>query len=162
MFFLAGLLKSGLSLEQAFHVVIEDFPDPMKTFLRKRCERRQGTVQDRIEQIFSGADLKFARAVLLLSGRTGSSAGLLLDKSAKAMRRKQELTEKMKVLSAQGKVSAWVVAHASFLLLLTFYFFMPEFISPLFETREGWFILVSILVLNLLGLFVAHRMIRLD
>jgi tight adherence protein B len=72
------------------------------------------------------------------------------------------MKEKIRMLTAQGRVSAWVVGLSPFGLMLLFQLVAPEFMEPLFATRAGRGCVLLVIVLVLAGLWTVHRVVKVE
>jgi tight adherence protein B len=164
LIFLAGALKSGLSIEEAIRTLANEAPDPLRSEL-------QGSVIDyhlwssvsvRLDRLLRGPDLALARAALLLSKETGGKVSVVVEKAAVILNKKKDLNQKLKTLTAQGKASAWIVGLSPVGLLLMFLLLSPDFVAPLFKTGLGLKVLGLALTMLITGLFFVQRVCRLE
>lgn len=161
---LSGCLKAGMALDEALHVVLDEAPDPARAVLRSRLHGRSAWLPApaKITRLFPDSELLLVRSLLLLSRDEGGRVASALEKCAKILRRRCDMEEKIATLTAQGKLSAWVVGLSPVFLLAGFAFLSPEFIRPLFTTRAGAMLLASAGVLVGAGLFFVHRLVQIE
>ena len=67
---------------------------------------------------------------------------------------------KVKALSSEAKASAWVLGSLPFIVTTLIYMASPEYISPLFKTRMGNFILGCAGFWMLIGMLVMKKMVN--
>lgn len=161
---IAGALKAGLTIEDAIGVLLHESPDPLKSHMAESLGQEAGwlPLEKRVERIFAGAFLALPRAALILSHQVGARAVSLLETSARLLRQKQELQDKVTTLTAQGRASAWIVGASPFAMMAFFSIASPEFMAPLYTTKLGLFLLGLVFFLVCVGLYVAHRIVQLE
>lgn len=164
LLFLAGALKTGLSLEQALAAFVNESPEPLRSQLKMRLGAHSNSLslQKKIEKLFEGPELTLARAALLLSHQSGGKTGRILEICAEQLQEQLEMREKISVLTAQSVASAWVVGLSPFGLLVLMSFFSPDYIAPLFNTRPGMLVLGLVVLLVSVGLYLVQKMARVD
>ncbi len=162
--FVAGALKAGLSIEQAFEALRVEAPEPLKSVLNQRIDETWEWMPPnaRVDTLFAEPDLALARAALILTRETGGQTARLLERSANALRIKNEIEDRASALSAQGRASAWVVGLTPPGILVLFGVFSPDYLAPLFTTRIGFMVLGVVAVLILIGLMLVHRLARVE
>src|SRR4051812_43294590 len=111
---LAGALKSGCALEEAMSIMVEEAPEPLRTELKIRIGQNAHalTKETQISLLFADPNLAMVRAALLLSSRMGGNSALLLESSARALRKTSAQAERVDALTAQSRLSAWVVGFS--------------------------------------------------
>ena len=165
LLFLAGALKTGLSLEQALEALMTETPEPLKSQLQLRMGARSAALmplETQIKRLFAGSSLTLVRAGLLMAHQSGGQAGRLLETCAALLQQKLEMQDRSKALSAQSTASAWVVGLSPFGIIGLFSIFSPDYMEPLFDTRAGQMVLCLVCVLVLVGLWLVHRMARVE
>lgn len=161
---LSASLKSGLTLDQAFEDLTRHAPEKIRAVFSAGSGNAGSwaSVENRIRSIFSSKDLAFVKAILLLSSQSGGEVGGFLEQASSLLRQQQIQKEKMKVMTAQGRMTAWIVGASPFGLLLLLKLSAPDYVDPLFSTEGGRLLLGAVFVLVIAGQFFIHRMIRLD
>ena len=86
----------------------------------------------------------------------------LLEKTAMLLKAKSEMSEKVKTLTIQGKMSAWVVGSSPFVLLLGFSLLASDYVAPLFTTEVGLVVLGGAVVMVEVGLFFVHQATKVE
>lgn len=166
LLFLSGAIKAGLTLDEALTLLEKEAPESLRNVIRRggsRTDRgRHDGFSQRVERMLPGPDLALARVALMLSHDVGGQAAPLLDQCAQNLQMKLELSERLKALTAQGKVSAWVVGLTPLGLFAGFVLCGGDYMDPLFHSPKGWMILGLALMLVVTGLFLVHRLVKLE
>ncbi|RJG17806.1 type II secretion system F family protein [Massilia cavernae] len=105
-------------------------------------------------------DLRYFVIAVLIQRDTGGNLSELLDNIGKIIRDRIKLLGHIRVLSAEGKMSAWVLGLLPFgagaLIQLT----NPEFLSVLFTDLAGQKMIAAALFMMALGVLVMRKIIR--
>lgn len=160
-------LAAGLSLQRAIAFSVEELPEPMRDGLVRLRRRMQlgHSVEDSLRWFLRQhpeEGLKLAVEGIILQRRLGGDLVALLEESASLVRDRVELEREVQAVTAQGRLSGWVIAAlvpASATLLLTT---NPEYVDVLFETVVGQILLVVALALQLMGWAVISRLVRVE
>ena len=96
----------------------------------------------------------------LLQRETGGNLAALLDSLSKLIRERMKLLGTIKVLSAEGRLSAQILTALPFLLAFAIHLINPEFLQVLWTDSAG-IKLVSIALLMILGgIYWMRRIIK--
>lgn len=105
--------------------------------------------------------LAFNSAVTIQK-ETGGNLAETLDKISGVIRSRFRLMRKVRTLSAEGRMSAWVLMMVPFVLFLMLYISNPGYIAPLLESERGHTVLTVTAVLMTLGLFWIRKLLRIE
>jgi tight adherence protein B len=161
---LAGALRAGLTLTEALDVIVTQGPQPLRHQLAKRVESCDAwlPLAEKVNRLFLEPELQFIRSILLFSQHSGGKTADLIERSADMLYARFTLLERVAVLTAEGRVSAWIVGASPFSLLLVLSIISPTFTHPLFSTSKGlWLLGVCVLMVSI-GLYFVHRAVRID
>lgn len=164
LFFLAGGLRAGLSLEESLNILLQEAPEPLRTLLHERLpgESRWLSLDERVNVLFKEEELALARAALTLAHQTGGRVAPLLERCAQTLQTKKEMAERLSALTAQGRASAWIVGATPAALLLLFAVISPDYIQPLLSTSQGHAVMLLAGFLIAMGLFMVRRAVRIE
>ncbi len=164
LFLLAGALRAGLPLPDALGIMASEAPEPLRRRLVARAASAGdwAPIHERIERLFCEADLALPKAILLFSHESGGNMAQLLETCADLMEKKRELAEKAAALTAEGRMSAWVVGASPFTLLLLLAVIAPDFVRPLFALKAGRLLLALVVLLVAAGLYLVARAVRVE
>lgn len=151
---LAQSLRAGHAFSSAFRVVGQQSPEPIATEFRITSDEITfgSSVRDGVLGLAQRVELMdvryFVLTVLIQLDTGGSLSQLLLD-LAKLIRERQKLRRSIRVLSAEGRVSAWILGllPAGFGLLMTV--ISPGYLSYFWTDPMG-----ILLVKVMTGLFI--------
>jgi tight adherence protein B len=161
---LAGALRAGLGLNEALEFILREAPPVIRSVLKKRAGPNFDLLpkERKIILLFSEPSLALSRSTLLLSHQTGAEQAKGLETCARLLREKIEFEEKVKMLTTQGRVTAWIVGLSPLGLLLCLSIVSPDLVGPLFQTPTGQMLLVFCGLSIVAGLFFVQRMARIE
>ncbi len=164
---IAGGLRSGSGLGQALAQASAEIGLPARQELGLLLrEQRLGVSLDEALASFARR-MPIEEAVLFASAlRIGSATGGAmadtLESLADATRRKLSIEGKIRALTAQGRLQAWVMGALPALLALVLFGIEPIAMRALVTTWQGWAVCASVLALQTLGIFAIRRIVAID
>ena len=164
---IAGSLSAGLSLAQSLDTVVREGSDPIASeFRRALVEARLGVqVEDSLESIarrMESADFEWIVMAIRIQREVGGNLSELLLKVAATMRERDYLRRQVRTLSAEGKMSAWILGALPPGMLAYMLMTNPRYVSPMFQSALGWLMLGAALVLMGVGAFWMTRVVKVD
>ena len=164
---MAGSLSAGLSLAQSVDTVVREGTDPMAAeFRRALVEARLGVeIEDALMGIaerMQSVDFEWVVMAIRIQREVGGNLSELLNKVAETIREREYLERQVKTLSAEGRLSVWILGGLppGFMLYLTVA--NPSYIEPMFTNRLGWAMLVVMAVLLLAGIFWMRKVVKVE
>ena len=91
---------------------------------------------------------------------TGGNLGEILDTVAQTVRERNELAQKVRAISAEGRVSGWVMMAVPPVVGFYLSFMNGKLYSNAFMTVEGMMVLAVCLVLYLIGFFWIRKLVK--
>jgi len=158
-------LRAGHSLPSSIKMVAEEVPEPMGgEFLALFNEANYGVpMQDALKNLSAripGSDIGFFVAAVLIQRETGGNLAELLDTIAGIVRERLKLFAQVKVYSAEGRLSAWILGLLPFGLGALLYLINPGFMSVLWSDPAGPKMIGAVLVLMAIGILWMRSVIR--
>jgi tight adherence protein B len=105
-------------------------------------------------------DLRFFIISVVIQRETGGNLAEVLSKIAYLIRERFKLQSRVKVLSAEGKLSAIILIAIPFVIALALAVLNPGYIKTLFVDPVGKVLVGFALVMMVIGIFVMKRMIQ--
>jgi tight adherence protein B len=161
---LASALRAGHSLVGALSVVVEDSPEPSRSELGRviadeqlgvPLEEALGVVVRRMES----RDVAQIALVARLQRETGGNTAEVLDRVAENVRERVELRGQVKTLTAQGRMSRWVMSFLPIGLLVLLTLINRDYMAPLFTRTAGRILLALAALLIISGSLVIKRIV---
>jgi len=163
----AGGLRSGSGLMQALAQVAAEMPAPVRNeFGLLLREQRLGVTLEEALASF-GRRMPIEESVLFgcalcVGSAAGGSMASTLESLADSMRRKLAIEGKIRALTAQGRLQAWVMGALPSLLGAVLFAIEPVAMRALFTTWHGWLVCAVVLVLQAIGVFAIRRIVMID
>lgn len=164
---LSTSVRAGLSLPQAIQSAGGQLADPLGGEFRTiwSATAMGATLEQALEAFEKRAPLPEIRllvAGLKLARTTGGSLAPMLDRLTATVREREKLRAQVAVLTAQGRLSGWVVGSMPAALLLVMSLVDPAFVRPLVATPMGWALLAAAVALESLGIFMIRAIVRVE
>jgi len=164
---LAGGMRAGVGLTSALQQLVAESQAPIKQeFSLILREQRLGVT---MEQSLANLARRVPTqtTVLVVSAmriavETGGSLSETLERTAHMIRSRLQMEGKIKALTAQGKMQAWVVGLLPLLLMLVLDHMEPEAMSQLWHTPMGWGVLAIVAFLEIMGLYIIRKIVMID
>ena len=162
---MARALKSGHAFLSALQMVGEEMPEPLAgEFRLVHDEVNFGvSLQQALTHLAERVpltDLRYFVVAVLIQRDTGGNLTEVLGKLSRLIRERLKLLAKVRVLSSEARMSAWVLGLMPFALGALMSLFNPRFMAPLWTDPMGLTILKSLLLMMALGVFMLQKIVR--
>lgn len=163
----AGGLRAGVSLTHALQQLVREGRPPLaQEFDLVLREQRLGVgLDEALEHLAARVPLQsltMVIAAMRIAGETGGSLAEALERGARTVRSQRAMEEKIRALTAQGKLQALVVGLLPALLLLVLGRMEPEAMAVMWSTPMGWATLGVVAVLEACGVMLIRRIVAID
>ncbi len=158
-------LKSGLSIPQAFKLVVDNMENPIsQEFELLLSQIALGTsieecLNDLARRIPYPDVQMFVTAVNILKD-TGGNVAETFDTIAKTIRERVKVEKKIAAVTAQGVMQGTIITLVPFVMILMFVLVDPAFVAPLFNQPLGWLLLITMLTLQIIGGLMIRRIVK--
>lgn len=164
---LSGALRAGLSLSAAMsQLVVEASPPLGQEFTLMLREQRLGVT---LEQSLNGLVRRIPTQTTILvvsamriASETGGGLAEMLERTANTVRSRLQIEGKIRALTAQGKLQAWIVGLLPLMLMLILDHMEHDAMSVMWHTRMGWAALAIIAFLEAMGIYVIRKIVAID
>jgi tight adherence protein B len=164
---LAGALRAGFSLMQAVDAVSQEVQNPMGRELRRVVsETRLGrdleeALEDTAERMGS-PDFAWAVMAIRIQREVGGNLAELLLTVAETMLQRERLRREVKALTAEGRISAYVLACLPPGLGIVMYLGNPSYMQPLFSDIVGQVMVGLSVVGMIVGFLWMQKVVKID
>jgi tight adherence protein B len=163
---LADSLQAGFSLPQAIEFVIPNLSQPSSSEMAQISGQiRVGfTVDQALGELYHrrpNEDVRLLVEGLTLQRQVGGNMAAMMHEMADMVRKRVELENEVRTMTAQGRLSAVVIAllvPVSLGLLSMF----PGYTDVLFNTTVGNLVLIAAGILEMIGAAIVIRLIRIE
>jgi tight adherence protein B len=162
-----GSLTAGYSLPQAVDAAARESQDPISTeFDRALVEARLGIpLEEALESVaerMSSKDFYWVVLAIGIQRQTGGNLAELLTTVANTLREREQLRRQVQVLSAEGRLSAWILGLLPVVFALYLVVTQPEYLQPLLRDPLGWILLGLGATLMIVGGFWLSRVVKVE
>lgn len=105
-------------------------------------------------------DLRYFIVAVLIQRESGGNLTEMLTNLSRLIRERLKLHAKVRVLSAEGRLSAWILGLMPFAVAALLNLLNPEFMSALWTDPLGTSILQWLAVLMVVGVLMLYRIVR--
>jgi tight adherence protein B len=160
-------LRAGYPFNEAMHYIADEMQDPIaKEFGITFDEINYGRdVREAFNYLLirvPSMNLISATTAILIQRDTGGNLAELLDKTSDILRKRFRFQRRVKTITAENRMSAWVLSLMPFAIFLAIALKSPDYVKPLFNTEMGHMILGVGLVLQVIGAFWVRKQINFD
>ena len=107
-------------------------------------------------------DLRWAVIAINVQREVGGNLAEVLDIVATTVRERAYIRRQVNVLSAEGRLSVWILSVLPLVVLLYVSIVNPEYVKPLFSTTPGLVILAVGAMFMGLGIWIMSRIVKID
>jgi tight adherence protein B len=139
---LSGSMRAGFSFAQGLEAVAEETSEPSRRELQRAyAESRLGRpIEDALEDSAArmhSVDLMWAVMAIRIQREVGGNLAELLDTVASTMTERERLRHEVLALTAEGRMSAWVLGIFPPVFAVVLYLIQPDYMKTLFQDPAG-------------------------
>jgi tight adherence protein B len=164
---MASSLRAGHSFLQALDTTAREIQAPANVeFQRLVAEIRLGRpAEDALEALadrVGSPDFRWAVLAVNIQREVGGNLAEILDNVSDTLRERAMMRRQVRVLTAEGRLSAWVLAILPFAIALYMFAVNPKYISLLFTKQIGLVMLGVGGILMVLGILWMRKIVDID
>lgn len=157
-------LRAGHSISAVLEMVGKEIADPVGTEFRDlHKEQTLGLpLRDAIMELVERMpldDLRFLATAILLQKESGGNLAQILDKTASVMRERARLKGQLRIYTAQGRITGWILCAAPFLMFALISVVNHDYEKALLTTPFGLKMVYGGLVMMVLGVLAIRKII---
>lgn len=162
-----GSLRSGFSLPQALDAMLREAEEPLAgEFNRALAETKLGmpleTALDRLATRADNLDLAWTVMAIRVQREVGGNLAEVLGSTVDTVRSRERLQGEVRSLSAEGRISGWILLGLPIAVGLLMFTTRYEYVSPLVTDPRGIFMLLFAITLLCVGGFWMFRLIKVE
>jgi tight adherence protein B len=163
--FIARALRAGHSFTNVLQIVGNELPEPLSGEFRiAREEINYGVPMSEALHNMAAriplTDLRYLIIAVLIQRETGGNLAEILTNISHIIRGRLKLVAQVRVLSAEGRMSAWILGLLPFAVGGMLLLVNPEYIRPLWTDPSGIRLLWYALAMIVVGVIWLRKMIR--
>jgi tight adherence protein B len=161
---MAASLKAGHAFNAALASVVKEGAEPTsKELARVSQEIALGmpseAALEAMAKRMDSTNFGFVVMAVNIQRTVGGSLAEILDMVADTVRQRQQFSRKVKALTAQGRMSAYVLVAMPFLMGLAIFALNPKYMSVLFTTSAGKVMIGMSLVMMAIGGAIIRKIV---
>ena len=159
-------LRAGHSLNSAIELVGQEMADPVGELFKTAYEQQKlglrvtdtlTNMTDRIQSL----DLRFFATVISINIEVGGNLAEILDKLAETIRERLKIRRQVKVYTAQGRLSGYLLAGLPIVAFVMLQFvMMPGYEDVFIKETKGRYILLVAAILQFIGYLFIRKIIN--
>lgn len=164
---MSSSLKAGFSINQALDAVAQENRSPISfEFTLLMQELRLGvSLEDalfKMNKRLGSPDFELVSVAIITARQTGGELTAILERLAGVIRERVKIQQKIRSLTAQGRLQAYIIGAVPFLLMLAMFYISPDMMDSFFSSITGILLLAVVIALDAVGFFVIRKITTID
>lgn len=164
---LSTSLRAGYSVMQAIEAAAQEAPQPTRReFGRAMTEIRLGRpLIDALNDIairMESKDFEWAVIAIAIQREVGGNLAEVLQSTAETMMHRNRFRREVKALTAEGRISAWIMGIMPIGVLVAVFLVNPEYAEPLYTTTVGIVMSIGAALLMAAGIFWMMKIVNIE
>ncbi|WP_028349342.1 type II secretion system F family protein [Bradyrhizobium murdochi] len=160
-------IKAGLPLFESIKVVAADSPEPLRSEFNAIIETQTigmplGDACARLYERMPLPEANFFGIVVAIQQKSGGNLSEALGNLSKVLRDRKKMAEKIQAMSMEAKASAGIIGSLPPAVMLLVWITTPDYVSLLWTTHLGQFMLLCCVSWMGMGVLVMKKMINFD
>lgn len=160
-------LRAGNSLVSAIRLVAFESPDPIGIEFRICFDEQNYGLELRtaMENLITRVplqDLRIVVTAILIQKESGGNLAEVLDKASYIIRERFRLKRQVRVHTAQGRLTGWILSLLPIILGLGLYLISPETISVLWTRSIGIKLLYASVGMTIVGGLIIRKIVNME
>jgi tight adherence protein B len=164
---IARALKAGHAFTGGMLLAAEEIEDPLGPEFSETVDEINFGVSvpaalKNLAERIDCEELNFFVVGAILQRETGGNLAELMETLANLIRERFKFQGKIRVLSAEGRISAIILVALPFFVAGWIWFSNPDYLKPLIAEPVGHGMILSALVMMIIGIFVMKKMVDIE
>ena len=164
---MSSSLKAGFSINQALETVAQEHPRPISVEFRLlvqeirlgvHLEKALQNMEDRMQS----EDLELVSTAIITARQTGGNLTAIFERLAGVIRERTRIQGKIRSLTAQGTLQAYIVGSMPFILMFAMNYVAPKMMSVFFENVIGILLIAAVVLLVGIGFLSIKKITKID
>ncbi|MDB5762858.1 MAG: tadB [Herminiimonas sp.] len=158
-------LRSGHAFSSGLQMIGEEMSEPIANEFRIVSDEVNFGVSlqqalTNLSERIPVTDLRYFVVAVLIQRDSGGNLTEVLGNLSRLIRERLKLFSRIKVLSSEGRLSAWILGVMPFALAAVMNLVNPDFMAPLWKDPIGIAIINYMLVLMAFGVLILRKIIK--
>jgi tight adherence protein B len=164
---LSRAIRAGHAFQTAMGMVADEVADPVGPEFKKAFDQQNfglplrdalGELSERVGSL----DVRFFVTAVLIQRETGGNLAEILDNLAHVVRERFKIRRQIRVHTAHGRFTAWVLLSLPAALAVALSIINPEHMALLFKERMGHMMLIGAIVMQTVGYIWIRKIIKIE
>ena len=163
---MARSLRAGHALQSSFKMVATEMPTPVSIEFGRAFESQElgmpfeKAVADMTRRAPENQDLKIFALSVIVQKETGGNLVEIIEKIADTVRGREKFQGKLRGLTAEGRMSSYILGALPFVSLLFMLFGNRDYLMPMIQETVGPYVLGYGIISWVLGFVWMRKMIK--
>lgn len=162
---IARSLRAGHSLTGAVELVGMEMAEPIGPLFKQAYEQQNlgmrmadslATLPDKIDSI----DLRFFVTIIRINSEAGGNLSEVLDKLADTIRSRLQIRRQVRVVTAEGRVSGYVLILLPIAVFAIFHVMHPDYTRLFFTNRMCEMLLIAAAIAQVIGFLFIRKIVN--
>jgi tight adherence protein B len=162
---MVNALRAGHSLISALEMVSKEMPEPLAGEFKIAFDEQNfgldlrealGNLGERVPI----HDVHIVVTAILIQKETGGNLAEILDKVAYVIRERFRLRRQVRVHTAQGRLTGWILAGLPVILGTAVYLIRPDYMARLWQDPTGVKLIYAATVMTLIGGLIIRKIVQ--
>lgn len=162
---IARSIRSGHSFTSAIQLVGQEVSDPVGALFQMAYDQqllglRINDTLNNLNYRIDSLDLRFFTTAAVINSEVGGNFAEILDKLAETIRERIKIRRQLRVHTAQGRLSGYILAVMPIVVFFLMNFMIPGYQDKLLNNDTGRLLLIAAAVMQVIGFFVIRKIIN--
>ena len=164
---LSRAIRAGHAFQTAMGMVADELPDPVgpefkKTFDQQNYGLPLKDALNELSERLKMLDVRFFVTAVMIQRDTGGNLAEILDNLAHVVRERFKILRQVRVHTAHGRFTGYVLLALPAALAVALQFINPEHMGLLFNERMGQMMLMGAIVMQTIGYLWIRKVIKIE
>ena len=164
---LSRAIKAGHAFQTAMGMVADEGAEPMGPEFRKAFEEQNYglPLKDALNNMairMPLIDVRFFATAVLIQRETGGNLSEILDNLAYVVRERFKILRQVRVYTAHGRMTGYVLLALPAFLAIALMFINPEHMNLLFTERAGKMMVAATVILQTIGYLWIRKIVTIE
>jgi tight adherence protein B len=161
---MARALRAGHAVTAAIEMVAREIPDPVGAEFRRVFEEQNFglPIREALQNLAKRVpvpDLQFLVTAMLVQKETGGNLAEVLDKAGAVIRERSRLLGQLRIYTAQGRMTGWILGLLPFIIFVLMNFLNPGYARNLIDDPTGRTAIWIGLGLMVVGIWMIRKIV---
>ena len=158
-------LRAGQALSASVETIAQESDEPLRSEFRRAADEQSFGLPFREAMINLSrrvpvTDLQFLVTAILVQKETGGNLAQILDKASHVIRERVRVAGQMRIRTAQGRLTGWILCALPFVIFIALNFLNPGYGKALFQDPLGQKLVTYAAVMMVIGMLVIRKIVN--